>query len=106
MSDTISVNVDGATVIIEAQPVYGSEYTNAQKAIEKVEDAFERARSTVNLVASGMIQTVRSMSEDLTPDQFELEFGIKFSVDGTVLVASVSSETTLKVKLIYNSNVS
>ena len=102
MNDQIVVNIDGTEVVFEVEPQYGSQETSASDTIQKVEDVFDRACDTVRVISSGMIKSIKNMGQEMMPDSFEVEFGIKFRVDGSIIVASASSETTLKIKMVYN----
>lgn len=100
MSD-FSVQINGQEVLIEAEPVYGSEYTGVGDVVDHAQDAFERATKTISNVSKSMVQAVRSLQGENRPDEFSLEFGIKFKVDGSVMIASTSGESTLTVKMMY-----
>ncbi len=100
MAETIPVTIEGKTIYIEMDAAYGSEETSPG-ALDHLTSAFDRARETAVAVASSMTSAIRAMDEALTPDEFELEFGIKFKVDGTVVVASIGTESTLTIKMLY-----
>ncbi len=100
MSD-LSVQINGQEVLIEVEPVYGSEYTGVGDVVEHAQDAFERATTTITNVSQSMVRAVRSLGGENRPNEFSLEFGIKFKVDGSVMIASTSGEATLTVKMVY-----
>jgi Trypsin-co-occurring domain 1 len=97
----LSVQINGQEVLIEAEPVYGSEDTGVGDVVEHARDAFERATQTISNVSKSMVQAVRSLQGENRPNEFSLEFGIKFKVDGSVMIASTSGEATLTVKMMY-----
>jgi Trypsin-co-occurring domain 1 len=97
----LSVQINGQEVLIEAEPVYGSEDTGVGDVVEHAQDAFERATKTISNVSKSMVQAVRSLQGENRPNEFSLEFGIKFKVDGSVMIASTSGEATLTVKMMY-----
>lgn len=99
----LSVQINGQEVLIEAEPVYGSEDTGVDDVVQKAQDAFERATTTISNVSKSMVQAVRSLQGENRPNEFSLEFGIKFKVDGSVMIASTSGEATLTVKMVYTS---
>src|SRR5262245_40606536 len=100
MAEVVPVTIDDDTIYIEMEPAFGSEETSAG-ALQQLTSAFDRARETAVSVTGSMISAIRSMEEALTPDEFALEFGIKFKADGKVVVASVGTEATLNVKMTY-----
>lgn len=97
----LKVQINGEEVLIEAMRTPGSEFTGVGDAIDKAQDAFARATSTISNVAQSMVDTVRSLEGENRPDEFSLEFGIKFKIDGSVVIASTSGEATLTVKMVY-----
>lgn len=97
----LSVQINGQEVLIEVDPGYGSEYTGVDEVVEQAQDAFERAKITIANVSKSMAGTVRNLHESTRPDEFSLEFGIKFKTDSSVLIASAGAEATLKVKMLY-----
>lgn len=103
MSEIRTVTIEGKPFHVEMEAVTGSEETGPD-AHERIASAFDRARETAVTVAGSMASAIRTMDEALTPDEFELDFGIKFKVDGRVVVASVGSESTLTVKMHYRQN--
>ena len=104
MSD-LSVQINGKDVLIEAEPVFGAEYTGAEEVtVQRAQGAFERARETISEVSQSMVKTVRNFKRSTRPDEFSLEFGIKFKMDGSVVIASTSTEATLTVKMVYKNS--
>lgn len=100
MAEIVPVTIQDQTIYIEMEATYGSEETSPS-ALQQLTSAFDRARETAITVTSGMVSAIREMDQALTPDEFELQFGIKFKVDGTVVVASVGTESTLNIKMVY-----
>ena len=47
------------------------------------------------------MRTVAELDERSAPDEYELEFAIKFTGEGNVFVAKVGAEANLKVTLRY-----
>jgi hypothetical protein len=97
----LSVQINGQEVLIEAEPVYGSENTGVGNVVEHAQGAFDRATKTISSVSKSMVQAVHSLQGENRPNEFSLEFGIKFKVDGSVMIASSSGEATLTVKMVY-----
>jgi hypothetical protein len=98
----VPVQVGETTVYIEMSSGSGAgeEHTSGG-AIGRVQDSFERAKQTIVNLSSEMVRAVRSIDQALTPNEFTLEFGVKFTIDGNVVIAALSSEATLNVKLVY-----
>lgn len=101
MSEAIPVKVGDTTVFIEMEEAYGTELTSAEQVLRGAEDAFNRAKETILTVSSNIVEGIKKLDNAVTPSQFTLEFGVKFRVDGTVMLASAGTEATLKVTMIY-----
>jgi len=71
------------------------------KSLDEARDAFERARTTVTSVAKSMVEAVRELDRKVTPDEFTLEFAIKFTAEGNALVAKAAAEANLKITMKY-----
>lgn len=101
---TIPVRVGDVELLVETVAVAGSEPTSrVSDAAEGVADAFSRAqRAIVELAASTAATIGEAGSRGARPDHFEVEFGLKLSAQGNVIVAGASGEATLRVKLTYD----
>jgi hypothetical protein len=97
---TAKVLIDGEPVYIEMERSLGEEHTSGG-TVEKIENSFEQAKQTIISLSTSMVQAIKDVDAALTPNEFTLEFGVKFKMDGTVVVAAVSSEATLTVKMVY-----
>ena len=99
--ESAQVLVNGQPVYIEMETAYGDEST-ASGALGTLEESFDRAKQTILAVTTDMVSAVKSIDKAVTPNEFTLEFGVKFKMDGTVVVAAVGSEATINVKFVYN----
>jgi Trypsin-co-occurring domain 1 len=103
-SRLIPVRVGGIEIEVEAVPVAGTEPTSGRvsKAADNVADAFGRAQDTIIEVARSTAVMIERAGAAARPDRVEVEFGLKFSVSGGVIMAGVAGEATLKVTLGYD----
>ncbi len=102
MSDIIPVEVDDQTIYLEVDQRFGSEETSAiGKTIDVAQDAFEHARTTIITVAKSMVGAVRQLDQSMAPDEFELEFAIKFNAEGQAILAKATAEASLKIVMTY-----
>ena len=101
----LKVIIEGETVYLEVEPAFGSEKTtSASKTLERTKDAFEQAKTTVISIAKSMVSDLQKLDQKVTPDEFTLEFAIKFTAEGDAVVAKAGSEASLKVTMKYNHN--
>ncbi|MBY8870507.1 hypothetical protein K7640_01465 [Micromonospora sp. PLK6-60] len=99
----VPMRVGGRELLVEVVQVAGSEPTSrVDVARERVVDAFDRAREAIVAVAISTVETANELTRRAAcPEGIEVEFGIKFSVQGNVIVAGGSGEATLTVRLTY-----
>jgi len=101
---TVPVRVGKLDLLVETTLVTGTEPTSALgDAADRVVDAFDRAREAIVEIAASTAEVIdRAASRGAHPNHLEVEFGLKISGKGNVIVAGVSGEATLRVKLTYD----
>lgn len=97
------MRVGEVELLVETTPVAGTEQTSkVDDAIEHVSEAFARAQVAIVEVATSTVAVIdNAAARAARPDALEVEFGLKFSAQGNVIVAGAAGEATLKVKLTY-----
>jgi hypothetical protein len=100
----IPVRVGDIEIEVETVPVAGTEQTSgrAERALEHAQDAFTRAQDTIVEIARSTAVMIGKTAGAARPDQVAVEFGLKFSASGTVIMAGVAGEASLKVTLTYD----
>jgi hypothetical protein len=103
-SRLIPVRVGDIEIEVEAVPVAGTEPTSgkAAKAAGSVLEAFGRAQEAIIEVAKSTAAMIERAGAAGRPDRVEVEFGLKFTASGTVIMAGVAGEASLKVTLGYD----
>jgi hypothetical protein len=103
-SRLIPVRVGDIEIEVEAVPVAGTEATagRAAKAAGNVLEAFGRAQDAIIEVARSTAEMIDRAGAAARPDRVDVEFGLKFSASGTVIMAGVAGEASLKVTLGYD----
>ncbi len=90
---------------MEAVGLTGTEDTSGSrvsKATGEVTDAFSRAEDAIVAVARSTAGMIERAGAAARPNRFEVEFGLKFSASGGVIMAGVAGEASLKVTLSYD----
>ena len=111
MAQTIAVQVGAVEVLVEVVQGAGSQQAStgaraADRAAEYARSAFARAQVAVEEIAVSTAQTVARISQRVgSPESVEVEFGVKVSAKGDVIVAGSSGEASLKVKIVYGADV-
>jgi hypothetical protein len=103
-SRLIPVRVGDIDIGVEVVPVVGTEPTASRTghAAEHVADAFTRAQDTILEIAKTTAHTINKAGAAVRPDHLEVEFGLKFSATGGVILAGATGEASLKVTLSYD----
>jgi hypothetical protein len=103
-SRLIPVRVGDIEIEVEAVPVAGTEATSGrtERAAGSVLEAFGRAQDAIIEVARSTAQMIERAGAGARPDRVDVEFGLKFSASGTVIMAGVAGEASLKVTLGYD----
>ena len=99
----IAVQVGDIVIEVEAVTVAGTQPTaSPAKAAEKVREAFGAAQETIVQIAKSTAQMIDRAGAAARPDRVDVEFGLKFSASGGVIMAGVAGEASLKVTLSYD----
>jgi len=100
----IPVRVGDIEIEVEAVRVAGTEPTSGKtaKAAETVRDAFARAQETIIEVAKSTAEMIDRAGAAVRPDRVDVEFGLKFTASGGVIMAGVAGEASLTVTLGYD----
>src|SRR3984885_8437608 len=64
-------------------------------------EAFSRAQEAIIEVAKSTAEMIEKAGPAARPDRLEVEFGLKFSASGGVIMAGEAGEASLKVTLSY-----
>lgn len=100
----IPVRVGDIEIQVEAVVPAGTQPTSgkAAKAAEGVLDAFGRAQETIIEVAKSTAEMIDRAGTAIRPDRVDVQFGLKFTLSGGVIMAGVSGEASLTVTLGYD----
>jgi hypothetical protein len=103
-SQLIPVRVGDIQIEVEAVRVAGTEPTSGKtgRAAGSVLEAFSRAQEAILEVARSTAQMIDRAGAAARPDRVEVEFGLKFTATGTVIMAGVAGEASLKITLGYD----
>jgi Trypsin-co-occurring domain 1 len=101
----VPANVGGLDLLVEAISLPGSEPVSRGGQAERVQDLFNRAQAVIEQIAISTAQIRdRVAARAVMPDKIEIEFGLKFSVQGQIIVASTATEASLAVRISYEAS--
>ena len=103
-SRLIPVKVGNIEIEVEAVSVAGTEAVSGRtaRAAGNVLEAFGRAQDVIIEVARSTAEMIEKAGVAGRPDRVDVEFGLKFSASGGVIMAGVAGEASLKVTLGYD----
>jgi hypothetical protein len=104
----IPARVGDVEVLIETTPVPGTEPTGVRgrqppkEGAENVADVFSKAQATILSIATTTAAVLEKASRAAVhPETLAVEFGLRFSTEGHIIVAKATAEASLKVTLTY-----
>lgn len=99
----VPVRVGGVDLLVEAVAVAGTEpMSRVGDAARGVVDAFAVAEEAIGAVCERVAGVVSLTASHVSkPSSLVVEFGLKFSAKGNVIVAGASGEAALKVTVSY-----
>lgn len=95
--------IGGVPVLVEALQVPGTEQTSrAESAAERLQDMFARAQDVIEQITMSVVKSQERIAARIhRPDCVQLEFGLKFTAQGQIVVASAATEASLSIKITY-----
>ncbi len=100
MKRLVEFELDDSTVFVEVEDMEESDARRVGRSghdkPDKAETRFTDAIARVRPAAEAVLNSFREMN---TPDEIELEFGLKFNAKAGAVLASVDSESTFRVSL-------
>jgi hypothetical protein len=103
--------MDALKTIANDKTIFFEIHTNDQAGLREVSsvkeklteslDAFEKALEVITAVAEGTVNKIKQFDQNIAPDEFELQFGIKLSAEYGAVLAATSGEAQLSVKMTY-----
>lgn len=106
MSNFIEVHLDDNTTVYletakndmqKAEDGLFTPVASNGRIIEKTKDFLDATFNQIKTFSNEIANTISNI--DVTPDEFEVEFGVKFSADAGIIISSISSEASITVKL-------
>ena len=67
------------------------------RVIQKTKEFLDNSFKQIITFSSNIVDSIKSL--DITPDEFEVEFAVKFAADAGIIISTVSSEASIKIKL-------
>lgn len=72
------------------------------KIIKKTQSFLEQSVTQIKSFSSNIAKSIKS--SDTCPDEFELEFAVKFAADAGIVISSINTEANIIVKMKWNNN--
>lgn len=94
---------DGGTVAVEVSVPDGHEERISRSTDVIVEHTGRKFSDALRGVESATRDIMNGFAERLKPDELELKFGLKFSAQAGIVLASADTEATLTMKAVWKS---
>lgn len=65
--------------------------------IKKTEELLEKSFAQIKRFSDGIATSIKN--SDISPREFELEFGVKFAADAGIVISSISSEANVTIRM-------
>ncbi|NBE99988.1 hypothetical protein FE391_41690 [Nonomuraea sp. KC401] len=103
MQQLVPMTLGQVEVLVETVAEPGSEPTSSlNDQLARTKEMFGRAQEVIGQMAVSALEIKdRVAQHSRKPDQIEIQFGIKFSAQGNIILASASAEASLTVKVVY-----
>jgi len=73
-----------------------------RNVIKKTKDFLDTSFCQIKNFSNSIAESIKS--SDIRPDEFELEFAVKFSADAGIVISSISTEANITIKMTWNKN--
>jgi hypothetical protein len=95
------VTQSGESIYIEMDVNEGLVNVGAENVIKRTQEEFDQALQVVMLGADSLLSSVKSLGNDLIPEEVSWEFGIKFDAEFGAVIAKYSAGGNFNVKLTW-----
>ena len=103
MAKLIKYEMDGGSVVVEVDDDLVPAEARVSRAgyVETAQKKFDEALAVVRPVADAVVAQVDSLIK--APDEFAVEFGIKFTAETGAIIAKTGAEGSFKVSIVWKS---
>lgn len=68
-----------------------------RRIVRKAKDFLNDTFHQIKIFSNGLAESIRDI--DFQPDEFEVEYSIKFTADAGIVISSIGSEASITVKM-------
>lgn len=65
--------------------------------VKKTEELLKKSFTQIKRFSDGIAASIKG--SDICPEEFELEFGVKFAADAGIVISSLSSEANVTIRM-------
>lgn len=105
----IEINIDNNTkiyietidyTILDDEDSLMVPVASEEKIIKKAKDYLENSMQQIKNFSNSVAKSIKDL--DICPDEFEMEFAVKFAADAGIIISSIGTEANLTVKMKWN----
>lgn len=101
MDDNMKLYIEAVDIQIfnDSDPLFVPVASN-DTVIHKSKNYMESSLAQLRSFADGIANSLKNTS--LQPDEFEVEFGVKFAADAGIIISSINTEANITIKMKWN----
>lgn len=95
--------INDKTIYYEFEPDadYNIEEVSVREKISDALGAFETALDTIETITKETVKKVRKFDQEIAPDEFEFQFGIKLNGEYGAVLTKAGGEAQLSIKMTF-----
>lgn len=70
---------------------------SGNRLVRKTKDFLTSTFTQLKMFSNGLAESIKNI--DFQPDEFEIEYSVKFTADAGIIISSVASEASITVKM-------
>lgn len=75
---------------------------SGEKMVEKAKNHLEDYLEQIKVFSNTVVKTIQSKEKEMCPNEFEIEFAVRFKADIGVIFSSVGTDANLNIKMKWN----
>ncbi len=90
------LEINGAIIKLEAESILGQQQAGL---VEEAKARFDEAMGVVRHLAVGFTESLKELSDDLTPNEATITFGLKINAEANWVVTKAGGEANFQIGL-------
>ena len=96
----LELEVNGSVIKLEAEAIFGQQQAGF---VDEAKAKFEEAMGVVRHLAVAFTESLKELSDDLTPNEATISFGLKINAEANWVVTKAGGEANFQIGLKWDS---